>query len=138
MLSAAPSRSTWLVEAIRRLGALEHALVEAHYAAARSRGATSMSLISACAGAAQAHMFDLSIALRDLGEPSLSYWGCVRDSSPLRGTPVEVLSRLEHEHLQILQHDDLTFKLRFLLRSHLAEHRRLCKRVDARAAMASS
>jgi hypothetical protein len=112
----------WLIDSVRRIAALEYAFLEACEFAARSAGDA---LFSTRAGAAQVHLFDLGTALRELGDVSLSYSMCVRQSLLHGGTPEDVLRRLESESERALSHKDVPEGLRVLLRANLAEHRSL-------------
>jgi hypothetical protein len=112
----------WLIDSLRRIAALEYAFLDACESAARSAGDV---LFAMRVGAAQVHLFDLGTALRELGDGSLSYSACVRQSLLHGGTPEAVLRRLESESERALSHKDTPEGLRTLLRSNLAEHRSL-------------
>jgi hypothetical protein len=114
---------TWLTTAIRRIAALEYALIEACYSAASSAGSLVGAALNTRAGTAQVHLFDLGTALRELGDLSLNYSHCVRESMLQSGSPDEVMRRLERESERMIRRPDVPDGLRVLLRANLAEHR---------------
>jgi hypothetical protein len=115
----------WLIRSLRRIAALEYALVDACEGAARGAGAALTSLFATRAGTAQVHLFDLGTALRELGDPAPSYSYCVRHALLHNCTPDEVLRSLERESENLLRRQEVPGGLRTLLRANLAEHRSL-------------
>lgn len=114
-----------VVEAVRRVAALEYALIEACHAAPIEPWQQVECI--ARAGVAQVHLFDLGTALHDLGDDSLSYSRCVRHAL-LQGGPLDaVLTRLLHEYERTLARHDLPDGLRVLLRANVVEHTRLTR-----------
>ncbi len=115
----------WLIRSLRRIAALEYALVDACETAARNAGAAVASLFATRAGTAQVHLFDLGTALRELGDAAPSYSYCVRHALLHASTPDEVLRSLERESENLLRRHELPGGVRTLLRANLAEHRSL-------------
>jgi len=115
----------WLIRSLRRIAALEYALVDACEGAARGAGEALSSLFATRAGTAQVHLFDLGTALRELGDASPSYSYCVRHALLHSSTPDDVLRDLERESENLLRRQEIPGGLRTLLRANLAEHRSL-------------
>jgi hypothetical protein len=115
----------WLIRSLRKIAALEYALVEACHAAARETGNAFASLFATRAGCAQVHLFDLGTALRELGDGAPTYSYLIRHSLLHASSPDELFSNLERESENLLRRQELPGGLRTLLRANLAEHRSL-------------
>ena len=125
MRSATRKVQKWILDAVQSIAALEYTLVETFYAAASSASGFVAAAFSTRAGAAQVHLFDLGTALREMGDESLNYARCARQSLVQYGNADELLRRLERECRRIVEHKDVPDGLRVLLRANLAEHRGL-------------
>ena len=111
------------LDQLRRVAALEYALIEACQLGGGDYQSEDDAVLASRAGVAQVHMFDLGTALRELGDEGLSYSRCVRQAMLESGTHTEVLRRLEREYQRMLDRTDLPDGLRVLLRANLVEHR---------------
>lgn len=133
---AVPSNRS-IIDQVRRLAALEYALVESCHSDSSSVSELEQAILASRAGTAQVHLFDLGTALRELGEESLSYSRCIRQALLQSGTHTEVLRRLEREYERLLDRQELPAGLRVLLRANLAEHRGLSVHDEYRAQWAA-
>jgi hypothetical protein len=132
--SSTTSARQRVVEAVRRVAALEYALVEACHSATSETSGVDAALYATRAGVAQVHLFDLGSVLRDLGDVSLSYSSCIRHALLQSGSPSEVLRRLERETQRAIDREDAPEGLKVLLKANLEEHRLLEEPVRSSAA----
>lgn len=112
-----------LIEAVRRIAALEYALIEACHTECTDPWQQAQRI--ARAGAAQVHLFDLGTALRELGDDSLSYSRCVRHALLQGGKQNDLIVRLQREYVRLLDRKTMPDGLRVLLRANALEHRQL-------------
>lgn len=117
-----PAQVRGWADALRRLAALEYALIDACHSAADTRWETDRARLAARASAAQVHLFDIGSALRALGADSLSFSRCVRLAMSQSGRPDEILARIEREYRRLVAQREVPASLHSLVCANLAEH----------------